>query len=224
MAPTKRKANSRGAAKKKTPPPSPAPKISEQLEEQLAREALAKRKAGKKPTARELAALKRIEARQHAVTVRAYCEAVPQKDLREMLGGMQNKQLQDWQANYNLPVAKPTVNLYEFFPALRKLIADNKGSISGDGDNSELNSAKTQKTQKEVEKLNQQIEQLKRDNLERDAKLKSIDEVHRTFNVIAGCFRQASEQLFKRHGEDAYRIVVDAVEIAQKHFESLLKE
>ena len=95
--------------KAKTKPQEKAPRltVSQQVDRELAAEALRRRQAGQRPTRRELAALRRVEkARDDELRWQHY-RTIPQKHWREM-SGRQAKVINEQAATHGIPFAGRT--------------------------------------------------------------------------------------------------------------------
>lgn len=109
------------AATAAPPPIHPRRSTAEEVDRELAAEAIRKRQTGETPTARETAALGRIEKAAEEQARWDHYRTIPQKHILQ-LTGWQTKNLQDVQRRYGLPVAGRETDLERFFPALRDLL------------------------------------------------------------------------------------------------------
>lgn len=121
----KQKANS---TDKKRPSSRPAT-VSAAIEQELAASAIAKRKSGRTPTARELSALKKHEAKIEEERRWLYYESIPQKHWRQM-SGRQAKVLQEQADRYGIPFGGATVNLAEVVKATHDFLASNAKKLA----------------------------------------------------------------------------------------------
>jgi len=132
-APTRRRPSSRKKAKRHSPAreeakPTPslviqAPAtITESLDRDLAVSAIEKKRAGKSPTAREAAALKRVEdSRAAAERDRAYRHC-PKIDYCRM-SGRPTRTLHEQAERYGLPLRGDTINLNDLLKAFHDFLA-----------------------------------------------------------------------------------------------------
>jgi len=139
--------------------------LEQQQDESLARQAMAKRRAGQTVTKAEIAALARFE---NLATLRRLQKVTP-KFFREITG-MQTKQLHDWEDRYNIPCGRgrETINVLDVFAGIRNLISDfAKGKRTGGGseatDQTE-GELKIEKAQKQIAKLEEQVRKLRMEN------------------------------------------------------------
>lgn len=101
------------------------PGSAEAIERDLAEAAILKRRAGKRATSQELAALRRIERRKEEEDRRRYYATVPQRHYRE-LSGRQAKILAEQAQRHDLPIAGKTVDLGLVLRRFHDLLAENK--------------------------------------------------------------------------------------------------
>lgn len=192
-------------AKRDAAPPQTA---TDQINRDLARRALEKQRRGEAPTAQELAALKRVEKAREEELRWQYYRTIPQRHWREM-SGRQAKILIEQADRYGIPFGGKTVDLPAVVKALHDFLAANKTKLSTP-DEDELPPLK------ESEKLAAVRRQREEIRLQVDrGKYVSRENVRRCFSEIASILRRAGEQLQRRHGNEAYLILHDALDAAE---------
>ena len=105
--------------------------LSAKLDKELAAAAYRKVMAGRTPTARERAALKRYEAEQEERRRWRYYRAIPQKHWRAM-SGRQTKVLHEQAERYGIPFGGRTIRLPAVVRALHDFLAANAGRLASD--------------------------------------------------------------------------------------------
>lgn len=179
---------------------------ADEIDNDLARQALEKKRAGQTPTRRELQALKRVEKRELDKTRWRIYRSIPQVDYRK-LSGRQNKTLHEQASRYGLPFNKAFINLEEFLPALHNFLAKNArlfesedGLLAGDDTESLERLRKAQAIKVELQ------------NEVTLGNLRPADDVHRMFAEIASIFRDANDELVREFGEGARAILEEAID------------
>lgn len=189
--------------------------------QRLAQAALAKRKQGKEPNSRELAALQRVKNHREEQDRWRYYQSIPKKHWQEM-SGRQHKTLGEQAARYGIPISGPTIDLrgvarwiHDFLAENGPLLLREQGPdalLRGDVDDSPA-----------LEKLREESYKYKRlERLEKEKTLLPRQQVHAAFVRVAACLRAAGEQLQKQHGPDALDCLNESLDDAQRELESLL--
>ena len=104
-------------------------KSAEAIERDLAASALRKRAAGGRPTAQELAALRRVEAEQDEADQRRHLASVPKRLYREM-SGRSDKVLLEQADRHGLPLRGKTVDLFALSRAFHDFLAANAHKLA----------------------------------------------------------------------------------------------
>lgn len=197
MAKRKPAKKKRTRAKPKPPaPPLPKPprrSTAEEVDRELAAEALRKRQAGETPTARETAALARIEKAAEEEARWFHYRSIPQKHILK-LTGWQTKTLQDVQRRYGLPLAGRETDLESFFPALRELLKAF----------SKLKPEEEKRDPGEIERLRAvkvKLAELELANLQ--GRMISLEQVHAAHALIGMMLRNAGTVVEKQWPEAA---------------------
>jgi len=97
--------------------------VSERLDRELAQAALQKRQRKEKPTAREAAALRRVEAEREERQRWEHYRRIPRKHWKEMAGDKYGRQLKAQAARSGIPFDGATVSLPDVVFALHQLLA-----------------------------------------------------------------------------------------------------
>lgn len=182
---------------------------SEQIDRELAIAALQKRKAGQQPTARELAALKRIDKGKEEQQRWEFYRTIPQKHWREMGGGWQAKILQEQADRYGLPIGRAIIDLPAVVLALRKFLAANAHRLSKESDDPLLCGPSSPALERYREAraglANLELHQ-------RQGNLLDRAEVHERMLRAATPLRRAGEALQRKFGVEAQRVLDAAVD------------
>lgn len=194
---------------KRTKQPLPAAATTaEQIDRDLAKRALDKRRAGQTPTAREAAALRRIEKAREEELRWQYYSSIPQKHWRAM-SGRQAKVINEQAQRYGIPFGGATINLAAVVKALHDFLAENKAVLTIDGDDDEqseeLDKWRAVKRQREEIKLNAEL-----------GLFIPRDQIRTGFVRVATILRRAGETLQKQFGAEAHAIVEEALSDAER--------
>ncbi len=164
-------------AREATKPGEPVLTVVDQIDRELAATALAKRRAGEKPTGRELAALRRAEAARATQLRWQHYRSIPKRDWQTM-SGRQVKVINEQAHRYGLPLLGRTIDLPAVVAALHDFLASNKHRLAGDGKDGRVSSREADRRYKQAraereERKNQEeagllvtLEELKRNRLE----------------------------------------------------------
>lgn len=185
--------------------------VIEHLDEQLVQSFLQKRKEHKNPSNQERAAYGRWEKARRERAFDEECHRVPQKKFREMCDGIYVKQLQDWERNFDLPVARPVINLREFFSALRKLLGSRgrKMLVDADGTEGMLEGCSKNVRDRYVER---QIQMLEIKIGKETKTLVAMDELLPDLTDMSTGIRKGIETLQRQFGAEAAGIMNDVLE------------
>ena len=156
-------------------------------DKKLAAAGLRKKKAGKKPTREEAAAIRRVERAKDEEARDAAYRAVPKKLWVEW-SGRQYKQLADVVARYGAPLGGRTISVPDFVRWFHDWLVDVGPRISA---------AAEETPAIELERLERvKIRQLERRRLE--GELVAVDEIRRGMDGFAAHIRRAGELMAKR--------------------------
>jgi hypothetical protein len=194
-------------------------KHSDAVDQDLALEAIAKRKRGVVPSTREQQALSRVEKRQEEQRRWDYYRTIPQRHWREM-SGRQTKVLAEQADLYGLPLGGRVIDLpvlvrrlHDFLAKLGrhggkwiKTLLDDDYDAEGPLTES-LDRLRTAKAERE--EFNLQV--LKRKYL-------PVDEIQDLFAVIASGLRQTLDSLQRQFGTEAMNIVREGIEEMERLF------
>lgn len=185
---------------------------AEQVDLELAGRALQKRQLGQVPTARETAALRRVERAREEETRRRIYSSVPQKHYRE-LSGRQTKVLREQAERYGIPFDGRVVDLAAVLTGFHDLLAEHGRVL--------LAAKRGQQTGLKALRA----EKVKRARLERLALEGSLiprEEIHDLFaGVVSPILRTAGETLKRRFGGEAADVHNEALEDIQRSLEGL---
>jgi len=185
--------------------------LSERVDLELASSAYAKRAEGKTPSAREVAALRRIEGASEAAYRWKLYRSVPRKDLAEMLGVIPLN-VKRWAAKFDIPVGSArTVDL----PAVLRAMYDRTWNRGGNG----ISSAEASKPLDEVRSLDAERKRLELDRYR--GTLIPVEDLANGRATIARIFRTAGEILERNHGTDAATVIREALDECDREFESM---
>ena len=181
---------------------------SEQVDKQLAAAAMRKRQAGEIPTPRELQALKRVERQLEEEKRWEFYRSIPQKHWREMSGGRQTKVINEQAERYGIPFGGRTIVLPDVVRALHDFFAKNAVILAAgepDADPPALERQREIKVQQEMLRLQQM-----------EGSVVPRDEVHEVFSRVAAILRQTGETLARQFGDDARRLLDEALDDCQR--------
>ena len=223
----KKKARAKPKAKAKAKPQAesqekpPRMTAAEQVDRELAAEALRKRQAGQQPSARETAALRRIEKDREETLRWQYYGSIPQKHWRRM-SGRQTKVLHEQADLYGIPFGGPTIDLSAVARAVHDFLAEHAATLAlamrrrggpapeGDGPTDWL---------EEYRRERALMARLEREAAE--ARYLPRSEVHTAFGRIAGVLRRAGDLLERHAGGEARQILQEALDRADREIDNL---
>jgi len=200
---------------RKTPPRQVSTSVADQIAEELAASALRKRRAGKRPTSQELAALRRLERAKEEARRWAYYESVPKKHYLEMAGDGERprpaKVILEQADRYKLPLRGKTLNLRHVIRAFHDFLARNKHALAAaDADDDALLSAGADSPELErFRAARADLAEMERD--ERRGKLISADRLREICTEVGATIKSARKRLVKKFGRPAGEILDDAI-------------
>ena len=170
----------------------------------LVGEGLKNVRAGKQMTKGQLAAVQRLkddEAREFVGNVSA--------TFFEWLTTLPPKQRMDWEDRYGIPCGRGRdgINLQEVFKAIRQLIADHKLVLGTEDGSASL--ART-KTEKEIEKLTQQIRKISNQSHQIEKNHVRVDVMRSRMERLAQVLEQLGDQFARKKkitGADAQKML-----------------
>jgi len=191
--------------------------VSTEIDRTLAICAIEKQKGGKEPNAKELAALRRIEKAREEAQRWAFYHTIPQKHWREMGGGWQTKMLQEQADRYGIPFSGPIIDLPAVVLALRKFLATNAHRLAAETDDMMV-SANGKETAAMRRYREAKANMIELDLAERQGQLVPLDQMHARLTRICSGLRRAGEVLQRRFGTEAWDILNDALDEAEREF------
>lgn len=199
------------------PPPASA---ADQIDRELARRALDKRRRGETPNRQELAALRRVEAAEDERLRWQHYRACPKGHYREM-SGRATKILNEQAALYGVPLLGPTVNLAAVVKWLHDLLAKHGRRLLqtvGEDPMSGESSPALERWREEKWRL------ARLERQEREGHLIARDKVHEALMRLAHRLRQCGDQLQLRCGGEAHQILVEALDDFERELPTLFAE
>jgi len=198
------------------PPLTATEQLRQRQLEALVQSALAKKKAGKELLGKEIAALAKWEAQQDERRGLRFVRAIPKKLWCEW-SGRQQRTLNAQADLYGLPVGGPTIDLPSLAKWLHDWLAQHKQALSELVAVADLPDGEAKTLQGKL--LAEKVEQLRRRNsllqtqlAEKQQRLLPRDQVHELLVRAARLLRSAGDRLYKRHGQEAGDILVEALE------------
>lgn len=192
----------------------------EREDEQLAAAALARQKAGGKPHARELAALKRVRERKEEAERWRYYTTVPKKHYLSLCG-RQHKVVDEVAARYGAPLFGATIDLGRVLTWFHDFLAENGAKLLREVGKDNLLDGNVADSPA-LERLRDETFKLKRlERLEQEKKLLPREFVHEGLIRIASRLRNCGEQLQRQYGHDALAILSEALDDAGREISQL---
>lgn len=174
----------------------------------LALIALEKRRAGKRPSKPEAAALRRVERQQEETLRWTHYTSIPQKHWRAM-SGRAAKVLAEQAGRYGIPFGGAVVDLPRVVRALHDFLAANARRLAATDDEGLGSPALERKREEDA-----RIARLRRRTME--GQLADVALVREGLSRIALMLRRAAESIERRFGADAARILHDALDDADR--------
>jgi len=192
--------------------------VAQQIDGELARAALQKRRAGGKPTGKELAALRRVEKRRNEELREELCSHVP-KGVYSFWSGRQSRTLNEQSRSYGIPIGGRTIDVPAVIRWLHDFLAENARKLARvDGED-----PMSGPTSPALERWREEKWRLARlERMEREQTLLPRDLVHEGLGAMATILRRAGEQLQRLHGPNAARILDEALDDWQRTIDDRL--
>lgn len=169
----------------------------------LAKAGKKRKDAGKQPTKAQHFAMERVAKIEDDRLRHDIYATIPKRHWAEM-SGRQNKILDDQAARYGLPVNKPVISLHEVVAWLHEFLATHAVAIAFE--KGTRGSRKDDPLEKlKAEKLAIQIAVMNRE-------LVPVDEFRDNLEPFCASMRRAGETLRRVFGEDAARVLDDALD------------
>lgn len=179
--------------------------------EQRAAEALRKERAGKKPSASEAAALRKLRSQREEAERWQHYATIPKKHYVQM-SGRQHKILDEQASRYGIPIRGETVDLGRVLVWLHDFLAENGPLLLRTVGEDQLLSGDMQDSPA-LEKLREVQFRLKElEYEEKKGNLIPREEIHDFFQQFANRIRSAGDQLQKKFGADALEILNAAID------------
>lgn len=177
----------------------------------LLQRAIAKRRAGQKPTRDEERALVRYQRDEDERSRARHYAAVPKKDWVRW-SGRQHKILDDQARRYGLPIAGDAIDLAAFVRRLHDFLAENGHKILRPDTEDDLLGGGDGEKSPALELLRKESWRIKKlERLELEGSLVSREKIHELLAQFAGILRLAGEQLQRQYGGEALEIHHDAL-------------
>jgi hypothetical protein len=191
--------------------------VSQQIDNDLARSALAKRGRGESPSAGERSALRRVEAAKEEALRWAFYASIP-KTHWQQLSGRQPKILNEQSARYGLPVGGKRIDLGQVAVWLHNFLAKHGRRIFDAGDDPLLCGADSPALERY---RGEKAILAKLDRQEKQRRLLPREVIHEALMRTAAILRKTGELLQKNHGPEAARLLSEALEDCQREFDAL---
>lgn len=142
----------------------------------------------------------------------------------EWLTGLGAKQRIEWEDRYKIPCGKGRVggiNLLEVFTAIRKLIADHRLILNAEDGSASLTKTKTEK---EIEKLEQQIRKLKNQSHQIEKSYVRVDVMRDRIIRMASHIKTLGDQFARKRkmtGPDAQKMLNNALKNFEREMERM---
>lgn len=194
--------------------PEPLPPDPSASDKELALVALEKRKLGDRPSSREAAALKRVEAAREAQLRWSLLRSVPQRDYRAMAGGLSTRQLHLQADTHGLPIGGPTVDMEQLVYALHRFLAANREALKGNA-------------HEQIDEHEREMRRMRREAMQLDLEERRRSVVHREtlaegFERISAVLHRLGDRLQRRYGEDALQLFEDSLDEAERVLDELI--
>lgn len=193
--------------------PQPA-SVSDQIDRELAARALEKRKQGKTPTAQERAALRKLERARDLELREHHYRTLPKK-LYCQWSGRQHKVVNEQAARYGLPLAGRTIDLPAVVRALHDFLAENAQRLADDDPMAGPTSPAMERWREEKYRL------ARIERRQRERTLLPRGDIHSGLARVASVIRRAGDALQRQFGDDAAKILTNALDDAQHEIDRL---
>lgn len=194
---------------------------ADQIDRDLAREAIKKRQSGETPSPREAAALRKIERASEEERRWEYYRTIPQKHWKEM-SGRQTKILQEQAELHGIPFAGKTIDLPTVVKAIHDFFARNKFKLASNGVDDPLLAGGNSPALEEYRRYRAGQEKIKLSEMEKNFVEKS--ELHSALLPVFLDIRRAQENLQLKFGNEAGAIIGDVLDDAQAKFSKILND
>lgn len=204
-------------AKKQASQPERPRSTSDRIEAQLVRAALEAVRRGETPSGDQRRALKRWEKRREEEQRLELLRSCP-KRLYAELSGRQQKVLNDQAARYGVPigVGKAEIDIGAVLRWMHDFLAENAQKLrlldERSGDDALLMSGSDSPALEEYRRWAAREKELRVREMEGD--LRRVDEVREGLAIIAGNIRGAGQQLAREFGDEAARVLNEALDEA----------
>lgn len=187
----------------------------------LAAAAIEKRRAGKRPSREEAAALRRVErARDDAARDEHY--RVCPKRVYAAMAGRQQKVLDGQAAIHGIPIASATIDLNAVVRWLHDFLAKHAQRLSAISDDPLVEGAsqelKDEYVRTQIAEKREKAALARLDRMEREKLLIARHDVRDFLGTIAGILRRDLATL-QRDWPEAYRVMVESLGDVQAHIE-----
>ncbi len=191
--------------------------LAEQIDQDLARQAIEARRRGEKPPPGSLPALRRVERAREEQLRYAYYATIPRAHW-EQLAGRQRKTLNEQSLRYGVPIAGKTVDLGDVAKWLHNFLAKHGRRIFDAGDDPLLAGVDSPALERY---RNEKAILAKLERQEKERRLLPRDVIHEALMRTAAILRRTGELLHKNHGAEAGRLLTEALEDCQREFDAL---
>lgn len=181
------------------------------LDRELAAAALRKRQQGEQPTRAEMVALRRFEAAREEQQRWEHYASIPKRHWQQ-LSGRQSKVLNEQAVRYGLPVGGPTIDLAAVARWLHDFLAKHARRLATLEEEADplLAAGGTSPALEEYRRERAKLARLER--LEREGALVARDDVHAVLTELAGVLRRMGDELQRKHGAAAQRLVDETLD------------
>ncbi|OAI57943.1 hypothetical protein AYO47_00175 [Planctomyces sp. SCGC AG-212-M04] len=204
---------------KPAPKSDPTARLSKQLDKELASSAYRKVMAGQRPTAKEAAALRRVESEQEETRRWQYYDAIPQKHWRAM-SGRQTKVLHEQAERYGIDFGGRSICLPKVVRQLHDFLAKNARKLADEDDpllNSDVASPALERYREERAAM------ARLDRLEREGQLVARGDVREGLGRVAAILRDAGDGLLQQFGRGAVELLNEALCDAEQEIKRLFE-
>jgi phage terminase Nu1 subunit (DNA packaging protein) len=195
--------------------------VDERITKELAASGLKKRQAGGTPTAREQAAIRKLEKQREEEQRWQYYRTVPKKHWN-LMSGRVNQVLKKQAEIHGIPLDGATIDLTKVVRWLHDFLAANRIILMRDEDEDAALMAGEGPAIERWRLAKAQIAEIELE--QKRQRLLPIDEIHRGLARSASIMRRAGERLERLFGPDARKIFDEAIDNAIRTAESGLGE
>lgn len=196
--------------------------VSDQIDHELARSAIEKRKRGVIPSTREVGALRRYESKRASEQRWQVYAAIPKGDWCKM-SGRQATFIADQATRHNLPLLGATIDLRKFARAFHDFLAENKHKLASDAFAGGDELLYADSTSPALERYRDERAKMARlERLERERTLVDRAQIHEAFGKTALVIREAGARLAREFGPEAHALLNEALTDAEAAMARLL--